>query len=198
MNQPVVSELDERTREGDDHPARLFIRFETSGGLTRAMELFWNNVAFRPGEYKYIGGFPHYVAESGTATVSHWVEESLDLKAIYEEIWLEGEDPRVTYLAISCDTDDTDNKQPGRVRKRHDDGPLSLAPPWRELARSTGSRCRSESKFPCRSLSRPQPPGSKPQEKDLRPLNSAHFGGARAEGAERPERGLPMESGGRS
>jgi hypothetical protein len=35
---PIKSPLDERTREGDDHPARLFLRLVTDRGEKRAME----------------------------------------------------------------------------------------------------------------------------------------------------------------
>ena len=35
---PIHSSLDERTREGDDHPTRLFLRFLTDRGDKRAME----------------------------------------------------------------------------------------------------------------------------------------------------------------
>ena len=56
---PIRSPLDERTREGDDHPARLFLRFVTDRGEKRAMEVIWGN-RLKPGEYKYIGGFPHF------------------------------------------------------------------------------------------------------------------------------------------
>jgi hypothetical protein len=61
---PIRSPLDERTREGDDHPARLFLRFETDRGEKRAMEVIWGNL-LKPGDYKYIGGFPHFVADAG-------------------------------------------------------------------------------------------------------------------------------------
>jgi hypothetical protein len=40
---PIRSPLDERTREGDDHPARLFLRFLTDRGDKRAMEVIWGN-----------------------------------------------------------------------------------------------------------------------------------------------------------
>jgi hypothetical protein len=36
---PIRSPFDERTREGDDHPARLFLRFATDRGGKRAMEV---------------------------------------------------------------------------------------------------------------------------------------------------------------
>jgi hypothetical protein len=66
---PIRSPLDERTREGDDHPARLFLRFVTDRGEKRAMEVIWGN-RLKPGEYKYIGGFPHFVADAGGSTPS--------------------------------------------------------------------------------------------------------------------------------
>ncbi|HSZ57623.1 MAG TPA: DUF3047 domain-containing protein [Tepidisphaeraceae bacterium] len=42
---PISSPLDERTREGDDHPARLFLRFATDRGEKRAMEVIWGQSA---------------------------------------------------------------------------------------------------------------------------------------------------------
>jgi len=55
---PIRSPLDERTRQGDDHPLRLFLRFLTDHGEKRAMEVIWGN-RLKPGDHKYIGGFPH-------------------------------------------------------------------------------------------------------------------------------------------
>jgi hypothetical protein len=60
----IHSPLDERTREGDDHPARLFLRFLTDRGEKRAMEVIWGN-RLKPGDYKDIGSFPHFVADAG-------------------------------------------------------------------------------------------------------------------------------------
>jgi hypothetical protein len=71
---PIRSPLDERTREGDDHPARLFLRFATEGGEKRAMEVIWGN-RLKPGEYKYIGGFPHFVADAGEERTGRWLDE---------------------------------------------------------------------------------------------------------------------------
>ena len=45
---PIKSPLDERTREGDDHPARLFLRFVTDRGEKCAMEVIWGN-RLKPG-----------------------------------------------------------------------------------------------------------------------------------------------------
>ncbi len=68
---PIRSPLDERTREGDDHPARLFLLFATDGGEKRAMEVIWGN-RLKPGDYKYIGGFPHFVANAGEERTGRW------------------------------------------------------------------------------------------------------------------------------
>lgn len=110
VDDPVETDLDETTPQGDDHPARLFVRFETGGGEARSMEIIWSNGALRPGEYKYIDGFPHYVAQSGTGALGRWVREEVDLLAVYEEIWRAGESPRLTYLGVFCDTDETDGE----------------------------------------------------------------------------------------
>jgi hypothetical protein len=75
---PIRSPLDECTREGDDHPARLFLRFVTDRGEKRAMEVIWGN-RLKPGEYKYIGGFPHFVADAGKERTDRWLDEKIDL-----------------------------------------------------------------------------------------------------------------------
>src|SRR5581483_8723593 len=56
IEQPVISAADERTRAGDDHPARLFLRFRTDAGERRSMEIIWGN-QLRSGDYKFIDGF---------------------------------------------------------------------------------------------------------------------------------------------
>jgi hypothetical protein len=67
IEQPIDSQLDEHKREGDDHPARLFLVFRTATGEERRMEIIWGN-KLKAGDYKYIGGFPHYVAAAATRT----------------------------------------------------------------------------------------------------------------------------------
>ena len=46
IEQPVVTGIDELTAEGDDHPARLYLKFRTSDGTNHAMEIIWPT---RPG-----------------------------------------------------------------------------------------------------------------------------------------------------
>ena len=103
---PIRSPLDERTREGDDHPARLFLRFLTDHGEKRAMEVIWGN-RLKTGEYKYIGSFPHFVADGGDDRVGRWLDEKIDLKRIYSEIWKGAAPAHVVDVAVFCVSDDT-------------------------------------------------------------------------------------------
>jgi Protein of unknown function (DUF3047) len=103
---PIHSPLDERTREGDDHPARLFLRFLTDRGEKRAMEVIWGN-RLRPGDYKYIGGFPHFVADAGDDHVGRWLDEKIDLARVYATIWKDAAPTHLIDIAVFCDSDDT-------------------------------------------------------------------------------------------
>jgi hypothetical protein len=62
-------------------PARLFLRFVTDRGEKRAMEVIWGN-RLKPGDYKYIGSFPHFVADAGDERVGYWLDERIDLARI--------------------------------------------------------------------------------------------------------------------
>jgi hypothetical protein len=103
---PIDSALDERTRAGDDHPARLFIAFKTAMGEDRRMEIIWGN-RLKAGDYKYIDKFPHYVANAGNENIGRWHAEQVDLQAIYRHIWRDGAPARVLDIALFCDSDDT-------------------------------------------------------------------------------------------
>ena len=99
---PIRSPRDERTREGDDHPARLFLRFLTDRGDKRAMEVIWGN-RLKAGDYKYIRGFPHFVADGGDDRVGRWLDEKINLERIYTEIWKDAAPAH----AVFFDSDDT-------------------------------------------------------------------------------------------
>ena len=93
----------EPTREGDDHPARLFLRFLTDRDEKRAMEVIWGKRL----NYKYIGGLPHLVADAGDDRGGRRLDERIDLAAIYAEIWKNATPARLTDIAVFCDSDDT-------------------------------------------------------------------------------------------
>ena len=78
IEQPIVSDLDEATREGDDHPARFFIVLATVSGERRSMEIIWGN-RLKAGGYKYVGDFPHYVARGGNENTNRWFDEEVNL-----------------------------------------------------------------------------------------------------------------------
>ena len=109
IERPIDGEVDETTREGDDHPARFFIAFETLSGESRHMEIIWGN-KLRAGEYKYIGEFPHYVARGGDENINRWFEEEVNLLEIYRKIWPDQEPANITEIGLFCDSDDTDTQ----------------------------------------------------------------------------------------
>jgi len=110
---PVESGLDERTVEGDDHPARLHLGFESADGDTHALEIIWGNRVLRAGDWKHLEfffglvSFPHYVANGGHENVGRWHRERVDLTQLYRELWGDPAGARMTEVALFCDTDET-------------------------------------------------------------------------------------------
>lgn len=107
IEDPIETGEDETTRAGDDHPARLFVRFEDSAGRSRSLEIIWGN-DLRAGDRKFIGGFPHYVANGGDSELRRWQQEEVNLLELYQEFWPDA-DPvaRITDIALFCDSDET-------------------------------------------------------------------------------------------
>ena len=70
------------------------------------MEVVWGN-RLKAREYKYIGGFPHFVADGGNDRVGRWLDERIDLARIYAEIWKDAAPAHVVDVAVFCDSDDT-------------------------------------------------------------------------------------------
>lgn len=104
---PIDGAIDERTKEGDDHPIRLFIRFQDEDAEDHAVEIIWSNRLFSPGDYKYIDGFPHYVANGRNENVGRWHREQVNLLEIYQATTKRKDMPKVKFIAIFCDSDDT-------------------------------------------------------------------------------------------
>jgi hypothetical protein len=107
VEKPISTAINERFIAGDDHPVRLFLRFADSEGQDHTTEIIWSSGSFKPGDYKYIMGFPHYVAQSGYGDIGRWIEEEVDLVELYEKISGRSDDARLTIVAVFCDTDDT-------------------------------------------------------------------------------------------
>lgn len=107
VEKPIDSLIDERTDEGDDHPARLFIEFRNAAGERRALEIIWGNRLLGRGDVKSRGSFPHYVANGGNENVGRWLDERIDLLALYRRFWPNDRPGRVTDVAVFADSDET-------------------------------------------------------------------------------------------
>ena len=111
---PVVANKPETIAEGDDHPARLLLEFMDADKTQHHMELIWSNGAFKPGDWKYIGDFPHFVVRGGDARTNEnsgvWFSEEVNLLELYRTAFKRNDSPRLSNIAIFCDTDNTGAK----------------------------------------------------------------------------------------
>jgi hypothetical protein len=112
IEQPIESEADERTNDGDDHPARIFLTFVDAEGDENAMEIIWGNEHLGAGEWLHLTffgvfSFPHYVANGGPENAGRWHREQVDLAELYRELWGDPTGARLSELALFCDTDQT-------------------------------------------------------------------------------------------
>lgn len=106
----ILAGNDERTRAGDDYPARIYVVF--SGGLafwrTRAINYVWSNE--QPVGSNWPNAFTAnarmIAVESGSSRVGQWISERRDVRADYQLLF--GEKPdQVDAVAIMTDTDNT-------------------------------------------------------------------------------------------
>lgn len=107
IEKALNSELDEDSKEGDDHPARFFVAFENADGGRKFAEIIWSNQKYQTGDYKIINGFHHLVANGLDENVGIWHEQSVDLEALYRRIGGVGVSPRLGLLGFFCDSDNT-------------------------------------------------------------------------------------------
>lgn len=106
VTQPIESDVDEATKEGDDHPARFFVVFSNAAQDRTAMEIIWSNRKYKPGDYKIIGDFYHLVANGLNENTGTWHRETVDLRQIYSDIGGTGT-PTLQTLGFFCDSDNT-------------------------------------------------------------------------------------------
>ncbi|SFE69418.1 Protein of unknown function [Nitrosomonas sp. Nm166] len=104
----ILTGNDERTRAGDDYPARVYVVF--SGGVmfwrTRAINYVWSNK--QPVGSSWPNAFTsnaHMIAiESGSDRAGQWISERRDVRADYRRAF--GEEPgQADAVAIMTDTD---------------------------------------------------------------------------------------------
>ncbi|MCB1937398.1 MAG: DUF3047 domain-containing protein [Nitrosomonas sp.] len=106
----ILTGNDERSKAGDDYPARVYVVF--SGGVmfwrTRAINYVWSNR--QPIDSSWFSAYTNNAGmiaiRSGAANVGRWMKESRDVRADYRRLF--GEEPsRVDAVAIMTDTDNT-------------------------------------------------------------------------------------------
>ncbi len=112
IEQTIDSEQDELTVGGDDHPARLYLKFESASGEDHPMEIIWGNRVLRRGDWKHLEffglfSFPHYVANGGNENAGRWHFERVDLSELYATLWGDAKGVRLIEVALFCDTDET-------------------------------------------------------------------------------------------
>lgn len=106
----VLVGADERTRAGDDYPARVYVVF--SGGLyfwrTRAINYVWSNQQPVDSSWHnaFTGNARMIAVESGASRAGKWVNERRDVRADYRRLFDE-EPGHVDAVAIMTDTDNT-------------------------------------------------------------------------------------------
>jgi len=104
---PISAPADEDSEEGDDHPARLFLKMEDREGGEYAFEIIWSNQKYETGDYKYIGDFAHYVANGLDENTGVWQHQEVNLMEIYREVFGRDDYPILKSIGIFCDSDNT-------------------------------------------------------------------------------------------
>lgn len=106
----LLAGADERSRAGDDYPARVYVVF--SGGAafwrTIAINYVWSNKQPINSNWRnaFTGNARMIAMQSGSGRVGEWVEERRDVLADYRRLF--GAEPgNVDAVAIMTDTDNT-------------------------------------------------------------------------------------------
>ncbi|MGZ8441249.1 MAG: DUF3047 domain-containing protein [Candidatus Deferrimicrobiaceae bacterium] len=105
----TIGKGDERTKEGDDYAARVYVVFPSAlFWRTRTVNYIWAN-RLPPGAFlpnAYTGNAAMVAVESGDGNAGKWVDEERDLVEDYRRAF--GEDPpKIGAVAIMTDTDNT-------------------------------------------------------------------------------------------
>ena len=107
---PISSDIDEATEAGDDHPARLLLKMEDRAGGEYAFEIIWSNKKYKPGDYKYIGDFAHYVANGLDENTGVWQHQEVNLMQIYRDVFGRDDYPILKSIGVFCDSDNTGSR----------------------------------------------------------------------------------------
>ncbi len=106
----LLQGADERTKAGDDYPARIYVVF--SGNMffwkTRALNYVWSSHQVTGSEWPnaYTGNARMIAVQSADTAPGQWRSETRDVRADYRRLF--GEEPGpVAAVAIMTDTDNT-------------------------------------------------------------------------------------------
>jgi hypothetical protein len=109
VDQGVTSAHEETSEEGDDHPARIIINFDTPAEDERFIEIVWGNKLEGP-KFIKVGEYTHYIVRGTEAEAHKWHKERVDLQDLYRNIWNTNEEPiTISEIGLFCDTDDSDS-----------------------------------------------------------------------------------------
>ena len=106
----TLGALDERRKDGDDYPPRVYVVF--SGGLffwrTRAINYVWSNhqPVGSTWENAYTGNARMVAVESGPERTGRWLEERRNVRADYRRLFGESVE-RADAVALMTDTDNS-------------------------------------------------------------------------------------------
>ncbi|MDA9951002.1 DUF3047 domain-containing protein [Oligoflexaceae bacterium] len=94
----------EKTKEGDDSAARLFIVVSDANKKEYMFELYWAPELIS-GKSKTIDGFYHYAVRGSGDRIREWTDESINLSEIVAKRFGKLKSPTVTVIGMFCDSD---------------------------------------------------------------------------------------------
>ncbi len=115
----IFSQIDEKTKGGDDYPARIYIavRGKTGSIFPRAINYVWASAS--PKGSQWLSPYSQHIAivaqQSGQPTHQRWVSEKVNLKADLQRYFKEDFD-KIKGIAIMTDSDDSQQQASAAYR----------------------------------------------------------------------------------
>lgn len=106
----VLTDLNERTKAGDDYPARIYVIFSAGAAFwnTRAINYVWSSKQPIESNWRnaFTGNTQMIAVQSGSGQTGKWIDEHRNLLADYRRLF--GTEPgKLDAVAIMTDTDNT-------------------------------------------------------------------------------------------
>lgn len=116
VEKPISTKVNENSIEGDDHPIRIVIYLEDMSNEEKIIEIVWGNY-LEAGNYIFVDGYKHFVARGGEKNTGKWFQETVNLARLYQNIYLEEPEARITDIGLFSDSDDTNGETIAYVSK---------------------------------------------------------------------------------